>query len=74
MSEKTERFIYLNLYLLIYDDEHYYVEAPRLNEAVSIWKKHVEKYWGDDYDGTEEPQSVQLIHEKPVVRLTAKEK
>jgi hypothetical protein len=58
----------MNLYHVQYDGESYYVEASKLAEAVELWKQHVKGMWGDDFDGTEEPESIGLIHEGIVIR------
>ncbi len=52
----------MKLYHVQYDHESYYVEAPSLPAAVETWKRHVA------YDGTEEPESIALIHDEPVIR------
>lgn len=58
----------MNLYLVQYDSQYYYVEAPGFSEAIDLWKGHVKKLWGDEYDGTEQPESVAHVHDEPVVR------
>lgn len=58
----------INLYLIHYDHQPYYVEAENLASAVERWKAHVKVVWGDDYDGTEEPESIALVHEEAVIR------
>lgn len=55
------------LYLIQYDSVNYYAEAADLAKAVEAWKAHVKIAWGDDYDGTEEPESIALVHEEPVI-------
>lgn len=56
------------LYLLQFDGEHYYVEAATVADAIYAWMVHQRKEWGKDWDGTEEPDSVALVHERPVIR------
>lgn len=57
----------MNLYHLQYDDQPYYVQAETVAWAVQSWKEHVKKLWGSEYEGTEEPQSVALIHDEEVI-------
>lgn len=61
------------LYLVQFDAQDYYVEAPDFPAAIELWKVHVAKLWGDDYDGTEQPESVALVHDEPVVRVANNE-
>jgi len=63
MSEPTTK-----LYHVQFDNESYYVEAPSFALAIEAWKRHVAALWGADYDGTEEPESVALVHDEPVIR------
>lgn len=58
----------MNLYHIQFDGESYYVEAANLAQAVELWKTHLQKEWGDDYNGTEEPESVALVHDEAVIR------
>ena len=58
----------MNLYLIQFDSQPYYVEAEDFPAAIEVWKVHVAHLWGDDYDGTEQPESVSLVHDEPVVR------
>ena len=44
------------------------VEAPGFGEAIDLWRQHSAKKWGDDYEGDEQPQSVEMINDEPVVR------
>ncbi len=57
----------MNLYLIHYDGEPYYVEAPSLEEASDLWKLHVKKEWEEAYNN-EEPESIALMHDYPVIR------
>ena len=61
----------MNLYHIQYDGQPFYVEAPSLGAAVLAWRDHVKAEWGSDYDGTEEPESIALIHHQPVIRAAA---
>ncbi len=63
-EEKSET----NLYLVLFDGTHYYVEAKDFPTAIEAWKKHVMIEWGESYDGTEQPESVALVHDEPVIR------
>lgn len=58
----------MNLYQVLYDSQHYYVEAESFPAAIDLWKAHVAKVWDDDFDGYEEPESVALIHDGEVIR------
>jgi hypothetical protein len=58
----------MNLYQVLYDGQHYYVEAESFTAAIGLWKIHVSMLWGEDYDGSEQPESVALIHDDPVIR------
>jgi hypothetical protein len=58
----------MKLYHIQFYGESYYVEAPSVAVAVERWKAHVQADWGPDYDGTEEPESVALVHDKAVIR------
>lgn len=58
----------MSLYLIQYDSEPYYVEARDFHRAIRTWTQHVKILWGTDFDGTEEPESVALVHEDAVLR------
>lgn len=58
----------MNVYMVVYDITNYVVEASSFANAIEAWKEHVKVLWGEDYDGTEEPESVNRIHEHPVIR------
>jgi hypothetical protein len=58
----------MKLYLVQYDGECYYVEATDFGDAIGLWRAHVRRAWGADFDGTEEPESVALMHEDAVIR------
>jgi hypothetical protein len=47
------------------------VEAPSFGEAVKVWRSHVKELWGMEYTGEEEPESVELMHEEPVIRAVS---
>jgi hypothetical protein len=55
------------LYLIQFDGEPYYVEAKSFTAAIIAWGAHVSKEWGN-YDGTEQPDSVALVHDSAVIR------
>ena len=61
----------MNLYHVQYDDQPYYVEAPSFAAAIVAWRTHVADEWGDDFEGTEEPESVAVIHDRAVIRASA---
>lgn len=60
------------LYLIQYDGQNDYVEAPTFAEAVRIWTEHSQAQEGLCEDGTEsftdQPESVALVSESPVIR------
>lgn len=58
----------MNLYLVLYDGQPYYIEARTFPGAIDTWRQHVAEEWGEDFDGTEQPESVALVHEKAVIR------
>jgi len=58
----------VSLYHAQFDGESYYIEARNFHGAIDTWKRHVAKAWGQNFDGTEEPESVALIHEEAVLR------
>jgi hypothetical protein len=58
----------MSLYHIQFDNQPYWVEAENYGKAITAWRQHVAVLWGTDYDGTEEPQSVALIHDEPVIR------
>ncbi len=64
----------MNLYLIQFDAQDYYVEASDFTRAIESWKIHVSRMWGADYDGTEQPESVALIHDDPFIRPDELEK
>lgn len=61
----------MKLYRIQFDSISYFVEAADLGQAVAAWREHVKVEWGTDYEGTEEPQSIELIHDEPVIRPAA---
>ena len=56
------------LYLIHYDAELYYVEAPSFDAAIERWKEYVAVEWGDECEGDEMPESLQLLSDVPVIR------
>lgn len=58
----------MSVYLVQFDGDNRIVEAPSFTEAISAWLRAMRVEWGDDYDGTEQPESVSLIDEEPVIR------
>lgn len=58
----------MHLYLVQFDGINYYVEAASFGEAIGKWQSHVKVLWGDDYDGTEQPESVAHVHDEAVIR------
>ena len=70
MGRRTE----MKLYHVQFDGASFfieaedYIEAENYADADSIWRAHVRVLCENDYDGTEEPESVHLIHAEPVIR------
>jgi len=58
----------MKLYCIQFDNQPRYVEAESFAKAVEAWRRWAAKEWGEDYDGTEEPESVALISDEPVIR------
>ena len=48
----------MSLYHAQFDGESYYIEARNFHGAIDTWKRHVAKAWGQNFDGTEAPESV----------------
>ena len=58
----------MKLYHVQFDGASFWIEADSYSNAVLTWKAHVKVLWENGYDGTEEPESVHLVHEEPVIR------
>lgn len=58
----------MNLYLIKYDGEPYFVEAPSFTTAIDAWCEHVKVKWGVDYREDDQPHSVELMHDEAVIR------
>lgn len=58
----------MNLYHIEFDGQNYWVEAPTYGEAIRLWKEHVAKLWGGDYQENDEPDSCHKVHDEPVIR------
>jgi hypothetical protein len=58
----------MRVYLVLFDGQERYVEAPTLPAAVRAWQAAMAIEWGADYDGTEEPESITLCGEEAVIR------
>lgn len=52
------------LFLIQFDGETSYVEAPDMCETIHRWKEAMELTWGD----IEEPESCAAIHDGEVIR------
>lgn len=63
------------VYLIRFDGQDRPVEARSMTAAIAAWKRAMETEWGEDFDGTEEPEACQLvsdeavIHDAPIVCL-----
>lgn len=58
----------MNLYLVQYESTSWYVEAPDFASAIQAWADQVRIEWGNDYQPTDQPESVACVHDEPVVR------
>lgn len=58
----------MNLYHVQFDSQSWWVEAPTFAAAIEAWHSRVRAEWGDDYDGTEQPDSVAHVHDGGVIR------
>lgn len=58
----------MKLYHIQFDGQSYWVESNCFGNAIIRWQAHVKIEWGDDFTGEEEPDSVSLIHDEPVIR------
>lgn len=58
----------MNLYHVQYDGQSFWIEADSFAHAVEAWKTHVKVVWDADYMDTDEPVSVHLVHDEPVIR------
>nr|WP_294560220.1 hypothetical protein [uncultured Rhodopila sp.] len=52
----------MNLYRIEFDSINYYVAALDFTDAIGAWRRHVQHVWGADYQGDEQPDSVERIH------------
>lgn len=57
------------LYLVVHDDEDFYFEARDFAHAVDLWTEHVKDLWGDDYEESDQPDSVQLVDSQGVLNF-----
>jgi hypothetical protein len=58
----------LKLFMVTYDGDPDYVEAPTMRDAIGVWHQHMKVENGTDWYGDEEPESCALISGKPVLR------
>ena len=61
------------LYMVQYDGEPEYVEAPDYGCAIVVWRKKLLDEWREDGcykpdDDNVQPEQVMLVHEGPVLR------
>ena len=56
----------MKVYGIQSDGDYRIVEAESYGKAVAIWLAYMEQEF--DYDGSEEPESVTMISDTPVVR------
>lgn len=64
----VEAYEMMKLYEVVYDGQKRHVEAPSFPLAIEAWKAWARAEWKEDWDGTEEPESVALIGDEPVIR------
>jgi hypothetical protein len=69
LSEEAITHLKMKLYQIQFDGSQYFVEAPNFAMAIVAWKRYVAASWEIDYAATDEPESVLLIHDEPVIRL-----
>jgi hypothetical protein len=50
-----------HLYRVRFDGQMFYVEAPGFATAIEVWHAFVKHEWGKDYDGSRQPDSVELL-------------
>lgn len=57
------------LYHIDYAGDEEFVEAESLTDALAIWKQKLADDLGpNDYDDEEEPDSITLVSQRPVLR------
>lgn len=62
----------MSLYLVQFDGGCRYVEAGSFTKAIALWNAAMVDEFGTDgtgWTGTDEPESVSLIHEDVVIRV-----
>lgn len=55
------------LYLIRFDGQDRAVNAPSMTAAITAWRAWSKREWGDDWDGSEEPQQCALVSDEPVI-------
>ena len=58
----------MNLYHVQWDGGSRYVEAATFGDAVKLWREAMRDEWGDDLRPDDEPDSVALVDDQPVLR------
>ena len=62
----------MNLYRVVFDGQPDFVEAETFSRAIELWRaKLISENEPDDFEDNVEPESVELVHESPVVRKEA---
>jgi hypothetical protein len=56
------------LYMITFDGQPDYIEAENYAEAVKSWHEHMQRVEEGDWDSTEQPEQVVLVHDGPVIR------
>lgn len=58
----------MKVYIIRFDGGASIVEAETFGAAVESWRAVKRVEWGTDFEETDEPESVELIHDEPVIR------
>lgn len=59
----------MNLYRILFDGDPDFVEAETFAGAILLWRDNlIEENEPGDFDESVQPESVELVHEKPVLR------
>jgi hypothetical protein len=58
----------VKVYRVRFDAQDWIVEARSFGHAIELWKAFGKAHWGDEWDGTEEPESAELLHDGEVIQ------
>lgn len=56
----------MNIYQISFDGESHLVEAPTMADAIKTWQVEMANWGGEDFQ--EDPESIVLVSDKPVIR------